>query len=80
MILVAYGLGLPNGAATSLTEGSATQSGSLPFTPQCSISSLLANVAAALISPGLYQLNVTVRRHRLPDSLETGAATVATDL
>ncbi len=58
LILVAYGLGLPKGAA--LTEGSSTQSGSLPATPRCWISGAQAPVAAALISPGLYQLNVTV--------------------
>ena len=58
LILVAYGLGLPNGAA--LTEGSSTQSGSLPATVGCWISGVSAKVAAALISPGLYQMNVTV--------------------
>ena len=58
LILVAYGLGLPNGAA--LTEGSATQSGSLAGPLVCRVSGVQANVAAAIISPGLYQLNVTV--------------------
>jgi uncharacterized protein (TIGR03437 family) len=58
IILVAYGLGLPTNA--SLTEGSSTQGGSLPARPQCWISGANAAVDAAVISPGLYQLNVTV--------------------
>jgi len=57
LILVGSGFGPPSG---TLIEGSSTQSGSLPATPQCWISGLQANVVAALISPGLYQLNVTV--------------------
>ena len=59
IILVLYGLGPP--AGNGPTAGSATQSGSLPATPQCWISGLPATVVGvALISPGLYQLNVTV--------------------
>jgi len=60
IILVAYGFGASTNPGATLTEGSATQSGPLPFTPRCWISGLQANVAAALISPGLFQLNVTV--------------------
>jgi len=59
IILVLYGLGPP--AGNGPTAGSATQSGSLPATPQCWISGLPATVVGvALISPGLYQLNITV--------------------
>jgi uncharacterized protein (TIGR03437 family) len=66
IILVLYGLGQPSGTAP--TAGSATQSGSLPATPQCWISGAPATVVgSALISPGLYQLNVTV-----PTSITSG--------
>jgi uncharacterized protein (TIGR03437 family) len=59
IILVLYGLGLPTG--TPPVAGSATQSGSLPATPVCWVSGLpAAVVGVALISPGLYQLNLTV--------------------
>ncbi|MBZ5603504.1 MAG: hypothetical protein LAO79_14490 [Acidobacteriia bacterium] len=58
IILVAYAMGL-NGSVPQ-TEGSSTQTSTLPFTARCWISGLQANVAAALISPGLYQMNVTV--------------------
>ncbi len=59
IVLVLYGLGAPTGAAPAV--GSATQSGSLPSTPQCWISGRPATIAGvALISPGLYQLNLTV--------------------
>jgi uncharacterized protein (TIGR03437 family) len=51
------GFGLPT---TTLVEGSATQRGSLPSTPACTLEGLPAQVAAALVSPGLYQLNVTI--------------------
>ncbi len=56
IILVAYGLGAIGG----LTEGSASQSFTFSAPPVCRISGVIANVAAALISPGLYQLNVTI--------------------
>ena len=66
IILVLYGLGLPSG--TPPAAGSATQSGSLPATPQCWVSGAAAKVVGvALISPGLYQLNLT-----LPSPLSTG--------
>jgi uncharacterized protein (TIGR03437 family) len=66
IILVLYGLGLPSGAPPAV--GSATQSGSLPATPACWVSGFPAKVVgSALISPGLYQLNVT-----LPSGIATG--------
>jgi uncharacterized protein (TIGR03437 family) len=56
--LFATGLGLP---ATALVAGSATQSGPLPSLPTVLIGGAPATVAfAGLISPGLYQLNVTI--------------------
>jgi uncharacterized protein (TIGR03437 family) len=59
IILVAYGLGPPSG--TPPVAGSATQTGSLPSPLQCWISGTpAAVVGTALISPGLYQINVTV--------------------
>jgi uncharacterized protein (TIGR03437 family) len=51
------GLGLPT---TALVQGSSTQAGSLPLTPACFLSGDPANVVAALVSPGLYQLNVAI--------------------
>jgi uncharacterized protein (TIGR03437 family) len=51
------GFGLPT---TPLVNGSSTQSGALPFTPACFLGGEAANVVAALVSPGLYQLNVTI--------------------
>ena len=66
IILVLYGLGLPTGPSPAV--GSATQSGSLPATPVCWVSGFPATVVgAALISPGLYQLNLT-----LPPGVSTG--------
>ncbi|HEY4365467.1 MAG TPA: protease pro-enzyme activation domain-containing protein [Bryobacteraceae bacterium] len=56
--LYAVGFGLPS---TALINGSATQSGSLPVLPSCSVGGSSAPVAfAGLISPGLYQLNLTI--------------------
>jgi uncharacterized protein (TIGR03437 family) len=58
VILYAFGLGLP---ATSVVNGSSAQSGSLPTLPLVQIGGATANVIfAGVISPGLYQLNVTV--------------------
>jgi uncharacterized protein (TIGR03437 family) len=58
VVLYAVGFGLP---ATALVNGSATQSGSLPVLPVCQIGGAPATVAfAGLISPGLYQLNLTI--------------------
>jgi uncharacterized protein (TIGR03437 family) len=61
IILVLYGMGLPNGPAP--VAGSATQSGSMPGAPECWISGVQvapSSEALALISPGLYQLNLAV--------------------
>jgi uncharacterized protein (TIGR03437 family) len=58
IVLYAVGFGLPS---TALVNGSAIQSGSLPTLPVCAIGGNPAAVGfAGLISPGLYQLNVTV--------------------
>src|SRR5580704_10136903 len=58
VIVYAIGFGLPT---TSLVDGSAAQSGSLPVLPTCEIGGTPANVTTAvLVSPGLYALFVTV--------------------
>jgi uncharacterized protein (TIGR03437 family) len=58
ILLFGDGFGLP---VTQLTAGSEFQSGALPSLPQVTIGGATANVAfAGLISPGLYQINVTV--------------------
>jgi uncharacterized protein (TIGR03437 family) len=58
VVLYAFGLGLP---ASPLVNGSSLQSGSLPNLPQVQIGDADANVLfAGVISPGLYQLNVTI--------------------
>ena len=56
--LYGVGFGLPE---TPLTAGSASQSGRLPVLPVCTIGGAPATVVfAGLISPGLYQINLTV--------------------
>ena len=55
--LWATGFGLPT---TPLVPGSSTQSGSLPDPLQCFLNGDPVQTAAALVSPGLYQLNVTI--------------------
>jgi uncharacterized protein (TIGR03437 family) len=56
--LYAVGFGLPS---TALVNGSATQSGSLPVLPVCTLGGNAAKLAfAGLISPGLYQLNLKI--------------------
>jgi uncharacterized protein (TIGR03437 family) len=62
--LWSVGFGLP---ATSLEEGSATQSGSLPSTPACTLGGASVQVVAVLVSPGLYILNITI-----PDNAVSG--------
>jgi uncharacterized protein (TIGR03437 family) len=58
IVLYAVGFGLPS---TALVNGSATQFGSLPVLPVCQLGGNPAALAfAGLISPGLYQLNLTV--------------------
>ena len=58
IVFYAFGFGLPS---TSLVNGSATQSGSLPSLPVILIGGAPASVVfAGIISPGLYRFNVTV--------------------
>jgi uncharacterized protein (TIGR03437 family) len=65
VILYGFGFGLP---ASSLVNGSISQSGSLPVTPTIQIGGVLATVAfAGLISPGLYQINIVV-----PNGIQDG--------
>lgn len=57
--IVTYSIGyaLPR---ETLTNGSATQTGSLLEVPVCRVNNVAAPAAAALIAPGLYQLNITI--------------------
>lgn len=65
IVLYAVGFGLPG---TPLVDGSATQSGSLSMLPSIQIGGAPATVLfAGVISPGLYQFNVT-----LPDNAPNG--------
>ncbi len=58
IIVYGVGFGLPS---TSLVNGSATQSGTLPSNPVCQLGSNNVSISfAGLISPGLYQFNMTV--------------------
>jgi uncharacterized protein (TIGR03437 family) len=57
IVLWGVGFGLPDGP---IVEGSSTQSAPMPFFPSCFMGSSVPNVAANLVSPGLYQFNVTV--------------------
>jgi uncharacterized protein (TIGR03437 family) len=58
IVTYAVGFGLPSG---TLTSGSSSQTGSLSSLPVCKIGANAAAVSfAGLISPGLYQLNITV--------------------
>jgi len=58
VVVYGVGFGLP---ANLLTNGSSSQSGALPTLPQCQIGGSNASVAfAGLISPGLYQFNLTI--------------------
>jgi uncharacterized protein (TIGR03437 family) len=58
IIVYGVGFGLPS---TPLVNGSATQSGSLPTLPVCTLGGSPAKVtAAALVTPGIYQLGLTV--------------------
>jgi uncharacterized protein (TIGR03437 family) len=59
IVLYAVGFGLPS---TTVTNGSSTQSGSLPVLPVCTLGGNAAAVAFAGLngSPGLYQLNLTI--------------------
>ncbi|HXE04701.1 MAG TPA: hypothetical protein VN579_01860 [Bryobacteraceae bacterium] len=58
IVLWSSGFGLPK---DTLTAGSANQFSPLPTLPTCQINNASANVAfAGVVSPGLYQLNVTI--------------------
>lgn len=58
IILYADGFGLPS---TALANGSATQSGALPVAPTVLFGTVPGTVQfAGVVSPGLYQFNVTV--------------------
>jgi uncharacterized protein (TIGR03437 family) len=58
VLLYAFGFGLP---ITALLNGSSSQSGTLPVLPSIEIGGAPALVAfAGVISPGLYQFNVTI--------------------
>ena len=58
IVLYGAGFGLPN---SPLTNGSSAQTGDLPSPPSIEIGGIAANVSfAGVISPGLYQFNVTV--------------------
>ena len=58
VVLYAVGFGLPT---TALTDGSSSQSGVLQPLPVCSVGSNPAAVSfAGVISPGLYQINLTI--------------------
>ncbi len=55
--LWSVGFGLPT---TPLVEGSSSQSGSLTGALACYLDGVSVPAAAALVSPGLYQINVTI--------------------
>jgi uncharacterized protein (TIGR03437 family) len=57
VVLWAVGFGFPAG---TLTPGASSQSGVMPENPKCTVGGNPANVLINLVSPGLYQLNVTV--------------------
>lgn len=57
--IVVYGVGFGL-TSTPVTEGSASQSGVLPSPVVCRIGGAEAVAFAGLISPGLYQFNITV--------------------
>jgi uncharacterized protein (TIGR03437 family) len=58
IMVYGVGFGLPT---TPLVNGSSTQSGSLPGLPVCTLGGSPAKVTAAgLVSPGIYQLSLTI--------------------
>jgi uncharacterized protein (TIGR03437 family) len=58
IVLYAVGFGSP---ATPLVNGSSSQSGSLTVLPVCQVGGAAAALAfAGVVSPGLYQLNLTI--------------------
>lgn len=56
--LYGTGFGVPGGGG--IVAGSATQNGSLPAQLNCWVSGTSAQAVAALVSPGLYQVNLTI--------------------
>lgn len=68
IVLWAIGFGLPR---EPLLPGSAAQSGTMPDDPVCRFRDVPARSAAYLVSPGLYQINLT-----LPPSLADGVQVV----
>ena len=80
--LYGVGFGLPTAA---LSNGSSSQSGALAALPVCSIGSNTAPVSfAGLISPGLYQINMTIPNgttdaDQSVSCTYNGASTPATD-
>jgi uncharacterized protein (TIGR03437 family) len=83
IVAYAVGFGLP---ATPISPGSSGQSGAVPSLPVCKIGGIASAVGfAGLISPGLYQLNITVPTNAATgdDSISCaygGATTPAGDL
>jgi uncharacterized protein (TIGR03437 family) len=57
VVVWAVGFGLP---ATPLTAGSASQAGTLPEKINCTVGARPAAASVALVSPGLYQINLTI--------------------
>jgi uncharacterized protein (TIGR03437 family) len=57
IIIWTVGYGLP---VNPLVEGSAFQSGALPFLPSCTLEGKPVVVVLNLVSPGLYQMNLTI--------------------
>jgi uncharacterized protein (TIGR03437 family) len=70
VVVYAVGFGLPS---TPLSAGSSSQAGSLASPPICNVASLSVPVTfAGLISPGLYQLNLTI-----PQASPTGDESIS---
>lgn len=59
----ATGFGLPN---ETLSEGAATQAGTLPRNTPCRLGDLFTRPTTLLVSPGLYQINLTVPPGTVP--------------
>lgn len=57
IVLWAVGFGLP---LEPVTPGSATQRGTLPLPLTCTVGRLPAPAVVNLVSPGLYQVNLTI--------------------
>jgi uncharacterized protein (TIGR03437 family) len=57
VVVWAVGFGLPT---SPLTAGSASQSGTLPEKLTCTVGARPAAASGALVSPGLYQINLTI--------------------